>query len=65
VLAFTTPGSQVVSFCGEQFTGRINRQDLGRLAIIVLHEELYSLGLGEDPPTSAEITRRVESRCGS
>ena len=65
VLAFTTPGSQVVSFCGEQFTRAIGRRGLGSLAVTIIHEELHSLGLGEDPPTSLEITRRVEARCGS
>ena len=36
----------------------------GSLATVVIHEELHSLGLGENPPSSQEITRRVESRCG-
>ncbi len=65
VLAFTSPGSQVIYFCGERFTRSITRLGLGRLATTILHEELHSLGLGEDPPTSTEITRRVEFRCGS
>ena len=30
---------------------------------MVIHEILHTLGLGENPPTSIEITRRVESRC--
>jgi len=30
---------------------------------LVIHELLHTLGLGENPPTSAEITGRVESRC--
>lgn len=65
VLAFTSPGSQVVFFCGERFTRSITLLGLRRLATTILHEELHSLGLGEDPPTSAEITRRVELRCDS
>jgi hypothetical protein len=32
-------------------------------SIMVIHEVLHTLGLGEDPPTSSEITRRVEARC--
>jgi hypothetical protein len=32
-------------------------------SIMVIHEVLHTLGLGEDPPTSAEITQRVEARC--
>ncbi len=65
VLAFTSPGSQVVFYCGERFTRSITRLGLGRLATTILHEELHSLGLGENPPSSVEITRRVELRCGS
>jgi hypothetical protein len=29
----------------------------------VLHEALHTLGLGENPPDSFEITRRVGQRC--
>ena len=29
----------------------------------LIHESLHSLGLGENPPTSSEITSRVISRC--
>jgi hypothetical protein len=29
----------------------------------VIREVLHTLGLGENPPASAEITRRVEERC--
>jgi len=31
---------------------------------VIIHETLHSLGLGENPPTSDEITWRVFSRCG-
>ena len=30
---------------------------------LVIHELLHTLGLGENPPTPAEITGRVEARC--
>jgi hypothetical protein len=30
---------------------------------LVIHELLHTLGLGENPPTPAEITSRVEARC--
>ena len=65
VSAFTSPGSQVVRFCGDRFTRAISRRGIGFLATAVIHEELHSLGLGENPPSSTEITRRVEFRCGS
>ncbi len=29
----------------------------------VIHEMLHTLGLGEDPPSSREITQRVNERC--
>jgi len=31
--------------------------------LIVIHEFLHSLGLGENPQTSVEITARVKARC--
>jgi len=65
VSAFTSPGSQVVHFCGERFTRAIHRRGIGFLATVIIHEELHSLGLVEDPPSSRAITRSVESRCGS
>ena len=65
VLAFTSPGSRIISFCGDRFTNRIKKRGLGTLAVVIIHEELHSLGLGENPPTSLEITRRIEWRCGS
>lgn len=30
---------------------------------MVIHEMLHTLGLGENPPSSGEITRRVNGRC--
>lgn len=30
---------------------------------LVIHEALHTLGLGENPPTSLEITRRIVERC--
>lgn len=60
--AVTQPGSRVVSVCTTQFTELMGRKP--RLAASVLiHEQLHALGLGENPPTSAEITARVTMRC--
>jgi hypothetical protein len=28
-------------------------------AVLLIHEELHALGLGQNPPTSADITDRV------
>jgi hypothetical protein len=41
----------------------VERLRPGAAPIMVIHEMLHTLGLGENPPTSAEITRRVEARC--
>jgi hypothetical protein len=30
---------------------------------LLIHEMLHSLGLGENPPTSHQITARVRARC--
>ena len=65
VLAFTVPGSRVIYYCGDRFRRQVSRRGLGVLAVAILHEELHSLGVGENPPSSLEITRRVEFRCGS
>jgi len=60
VMAFTHAGSQVIRVCGRQFRDR----DRAAAEIIVIHEFLHALGLGENPPTSREITERVAARCG-
>jgi hypothetical protein len=60
VLAFTQPGSLAVWVCPQ-----IARQGSEWAELVVLHEMLHSLGLGENPPSSQAITRQVEARCGS
>ena len=64
VLAMTVPGSRIVFYCGQRFAA-LRRRGLGTLAGVVLHEELHSLGLAENPPSSLEITQAVARRCGS
>lgn len=61
-LAFTMAGSRVVFVCNTQFAA-MRLRDPRLSEAIVIHEALHSLGLGEDPPTGAEITRRVLTRC--
>jgi hypothetical protein len=63
VLAATSPGSRLVRICREQFRSRAHR-DPGLGAVTIIHEELHSLGLGENPPDSREITAQVIARCG-
>ena len=59
VLAFTQPGSLAVRVCPQ-----VARHDRETLEMAVIHELLHSLGLGENPPSSAEITQQVMRRCG-
>lgn len=59
VAAATTPGSHVVPICAARFV-RVPWPD-GEVTLI--HEMLHTLGLGENPPTSIEISRRVRMRC--
>lgn len=62
-IAYTSPGSAVVFICSRQFVERAHR-DPGLAAALLIHEELHSLGLFENPPSSKEITARVIARCG-
>jgi len=41
----------------------VQRSEPGVAESLVIHEVLHTLGLGENPPASVEITRRVEARC--
>jgi hypothetical protein len=61
-LAFTFVGSQIVFVCAQQFVAAARRDPILADAALI-HESLHSLGLGENPPTSSEITSRVISRC--
>jgi hypothetical protein len=63
-LAFTFPGSPIVFVCSTQFT-REWRRDPFLVEAALIHEGLHSLGLGENPPTSAAITSRVMNHCGN
>lgn len=55
-----TAGGAAVFVCGTSF------RKLGpdARANALIHEMLHTLGLRENPPSSAEITRRVTERCG-
>ena len=63
VLLLTVPGSRVVRICAEELK-RIYRQQPDYVVATVIHEILHTLGLGENPPSSREITARVLARCG-
>jgi hypothetical protein len=61
VLAVTEPGSRVVHICSRFFEQAGHDPALAEATII--HEALHTLGLGENPPSSQEITARVLKRC--
>jgi hypothetical protein len=61
VLAFTETGSRVIHVCPG--LTRLQRRDSQLAQAVIIHEALHSLGFGENPPASVEITRRVLDRC--
>ena len=65
----TVPGSLPVFVCptgvghnNGRFAG-IQVQEPAVAEYMVIHEFLHTLGLGENPPTSFEITAQVRERC--
>jgi hypothetical protein len=61
ILAVTEPGSHVVRVCSRFFEQAGHDPALAEATTI--HEALHTLGLGENPPSSQEITARVLKRC--
>lgn len=59
--AFTEPGAKVVFVCAAHFAKLAHRT---QAEVLIIHELLHTLGLGENPPSSQEITQRVTKRCG-
>jgi hypothetical protein len=62
VLAVATPGSRVIHICPR--FAELRRRHRGYAETVIIHETLHTLGLGEDPPSTHEITSRVRQRCG-
>jgi hypothetical protein len=62
-LAFTEVGSQLIRVCGPQFKDQFLR-DRRVTELIMIHELLHTFGLGENPPSSQEISAQVAVRCG-
>jgi hypothetical protein len=63
VLAFTRTGSYTIEICALEFKRFFDRER--RLAeLVIIHELLHSLGLGENPPTDNAINAQVAARCG-
>lgn len=62
-LAFTTIGGREVFICGTAFW-QVYRTNPAHVEALIIHEMMHTLGLGENPPTTFEITERVMARCG-
>jgi hypothetical protein len=62
IFAMTDPGGRVVYVCGRQFAF-VDGNNPTLTEAFLIHEELHSLGLGENPPSQKEITARVLARC--
>jgi hypothetical protein len=60
--AYTTPGSRVVFMCVSRFM-RGWRSNPASAEAALIHEVLHTLGLGENPPSSADISFRVQNAC--
>jgi hypothetical protein len=63
------PGLPTVFVCpagsatpGSRFAG-VQARNPNLADYMVIHEMLHTLGLGENPPTSLQITERVIERC--
>ena len=48
--------------CGRQFA-LVDGNNPSQTEASLIHEELHSLGLGENPPNPKEITARVLAMC--
>ena len=63
-LAFTIPNTRTIQVCTPAFK-QWSRADKRVVEVVVIHELLHTLGLGENPPTTDAITDRVWERCAS
>jgi hypothetical protein len=63
-LAVTEPRSRVVRVCSSRLVWTW-QQNPRHVVAALIHEALHTLGLGENPPSSAEITSLVLRRCGA
>lgn len=61
--AWLPVGGDVVFVCRSRFLSLV-RKDEWLAGNVLVHEALHSLGLGEDPPSSEEITEAVVRCCG-
>ncbi len=62
ILAVANVGSGIVWVCPEELYAKARRDPVWAEAALI-HEALHTLGLGENPPSSREITSQVIRRC--
>jgi hypothetical protein len=60
----TAPGYSVIYVCSRHFA-RKYLQNQFYAEVILIHEMLHAAGLGENPPTSDQISRAAKARCAS
>lgn len=60
--AFTSQGRRIVYICARRFE-RAWSESPNQAEVVLIHEALHTLGLGENPPTSLAITHQVRRRC--
>lgn len=63
VYAVTERSGRAVRVCASQFEA-LQRKSPVLGEVVVIHEMLHALGLGEAPPSSDEITWQVMESCG-
>lgn len=61
ILAVATPGTRVVKICPAFYQASL--RDPVDAEATLIHEALHTLGLGENPPSSREITAQVLKHC--
>jgi hypothetical protein len=64
IAAFTERGSHVIHICGALFESEL-MHDPVTSEVVIIHELLHALGLGENPPTESEITHQIFARCAA
>jgi hypothetical protein len=62
IFAATSAGSRAVFVCPRELQ-RVVQLNRALAEATLIHEALHTLGLGENPPTSREITAGVLERC--
>ena len=62
IFALTSAGNRAVFVCPRELQ-RVVQLNAALAEATLIHEALHTLGLGENPPTSREITAGVLKRC--